>query len=461
MITQPNTPDGYRLLHEGAIALAEVECNGMCVDEAYLDLAYKQTMERVVVMKDDLVKSEVAKTWRNRFRGKTNFNSTLQLGTILFDVMGYESPGKTKGGKHHQTDEDALETVDDPFVQKFLAVKKLEKAAKTNLLGIKREIINGKIHCFFNLNVARTYRSSSSDFNYQNIPVRDEEISQLIRRCFRARPGNQLVETDYNGAEVRTSACYNKDPRLIDYILDKSKDMHRDMAMELYKLPMKEVTKEIRHRAKNMFVFPQFYGSWFLECAPPLWGESNKLKTTSGLLLRDHLKNVGFKKLGEYEDGMVDPGSFMEHVKKSERDMWDKRFAVYSKWKKSWYAAYQNHGYFHTLSGFTCRGYMTKNEVINYPVQGSAFHCLLWSLIQLVGKHMKRKGMKSMIVGQIHDSIVADVVPSELDDYVTLVRRVMTQLITNVYPWLIVPMEVDFEIAPVGGTWADKAKVEL
>src|SRR5690606_6500640 len=125
---------------------------------------------------------------------------------------------------------------DHPFVKTYLEIKKLTKAVSTNFRGILREVVDGKVHCFFNLHLVQTYRSSSDSFNYQNIPVREEEIAKLIRRSFVARPGRQIIEIDIKGAEVITAACYHKDPTMLAYIKDPSKDMHRDMAMELYLL---------------------------------------------------------------------------------------------------------------------------------------------------------------------------------------------------------------------------------
>jgi len=359
-----------------------------------------------------------------------------------------------------------LLTVDHPFVQEFLEMKKLQKAVGTNLKGILREAVDGVVNPFFNLQFARTYRSSSEAFNFQNIPIRDPEIAQLIRRAFVPRKGRRIVEVDYSGAEVRMGASYHKDPTMISYIMDPSKDMHRDMAVELFKIP--ELTmlaahkggekwaKEVRHRAKNMFVFPEFYGDWYIDCTRSLWDEVPKL-TVGSVPMVDHLRSVGLK-----ECGALDPredavkGTFEHHVQMVERNFWDVRFPVYSNWKVRWFKEYQKRGWFQTLTGFICQGEMRKNEAINYPVQGSAFHCLLWSLIRLVRREMVKLKMKSLIVGQIHDSIVADVVPEELDDYLALCRKVMVDKLSGHWPWLVVPMEIEAEVTGIDESWAMK-----
>lgn len=457
----PYTEESYQLLHEGAIVLAEVEGNGMAVDVEYIHAATKQSKIHIAEKLVELEQTEVMKAWRRTYRNKTNLNSGDQLGHVLFNVMQFPAPKKTEGDKY-STDDDTLSEVDDPFVDIYLSQKKLNKAINTNLKGILREVVNGRIHCFFNLHSTLTYRSSSDSFNFQNLPVRDPVIAQLIRGAFTASKGNQIVEVDINGAEVVVAACYHKDPVMIEYILDPKKDMHRDTAMELFSLPQTEITKAIRHAAKNQFVFPQFYGDWYMDCAPALWKSAGKLLTASGKPLRDHLARNGMATLGTMDmKSRPVAGTFEYRVQQTEQAFWGKRFKKYAQWKKDWVNEYKTKGYIETLTGFICQGFMKKNEVINYPVQGSAFHCLLWSLIRIVNRELKRRNMKSLVVGQIHDSIVGDIVPAELDDYLGICQRVMTVLVVRRYPWLIVPMKIEAEVAPVGGSWADKEKYEI
>ena len=116
--------------------------------------------------------------------------------------------------------------------------------------------------------------------------------------------------------------------------------------------------------------------------------------------------------------------------------------------------------YFDTLTGFRIEGLYKRNEVINYPVQGSAFHWLLWSLIR-IQKLLKKYKMKSLLVGQIHDSIVGDVHKKELRDYLDIVKQVMTIDVRKHWEWIIVPLRIEAEVAPVGGSWFDKKEVKI
>ncbi len=221
--------------------------------------------------------------------------------------------------------------------------------------------------------------------------------------------------------------------------------------------------KNIRYCSKNKFVFPEFYGSWYFSCAPALWEaiETMKLHTRDGTSLRDYLKTKGISKLGSLERGSKPvKGTFMYHIKDVENDFWNNRFKVYKQWRADWYKDYQENLEFTTLTGFTISGIMQKNEVINYPVQGVAFHCLLWSLIRLQ-KLLKKYNMKSLIIGQIHDSIVADVVDTELYDYLQIANQVLTVDIKKHWNWIITPIEIEAEVAPVGKSWYEKKVMKI
>lgn len=463
MKTLPYTEDAYRLLHEGAITLGLVEHNGIKIDTRYLDKTLQETGNTIREKQETLSESDVMKAWKDRYRSKTNFDSAQQLGKVLFEVMGFKSPGRTSGGQNYKTDEEALTTVKHPFVKDYLEIKKLQKGVQF-LEGIRAEVCEGFLHPSFNLHIVKTYRSSSDSPNFQNLPVRNANLKKMVRRCIVARKGRRIIEIDYGGIEVKVSACYHEDPTMIRYIEDKTTDMHRDMAMECYLLPQEEVTKDIRYCAKNKFVFPQFYGSWWFDCSRNLWRAIGQmeLKTTSGIPLRDHLRKKGIKKLGEQnrDNARPVPGSYEEHIQKVERRFWDKRFPVYTRWKKRWYTDYQQQGWFATKTGFVCQGYMSRNDAINYPVQGSAFHCLLWSLIELQKEITKRR-MKTLIVGQIHDSIIADVPENEVEEFLRLVREIMIDRLMAEWEWINVPLEIEAEMSPVGGSWVDKEKVEI
>ncbi len=460
----PYKKSAYKLLHDGAIALAEVEGNGIKIDTKYLEKAILQTGKKIKRLQIKLEKTDVTKTWKKVYRSKTNFNSNDQLGKVLFEHMGIEAPELTKTGKY-RTNEKSLMQIDHPFVEMYLKIKKLDKALGTYLKGIDKEVVNGFIYPNFNLNIVRTYRSSCNSPNIHNVPVRDEEIRELIRKAIIARPGNQLVEMDFKGIEVAVAACYHEDPRMIEYLKNPKKDLHRDLAAECFKLNLNQVTKDIRFYGKNGFVFPQFYGSMYTDCARNLWEAitTADLKTKKGTPLKKYLRKKGITELGECDiEEKPRPGTFEKHIQQIEQRFWKKKFPTYAKWKKEWYYKYLDKGYMLTKTGFICQGFMSRNEIISYPIQGSAFHCLLWSLIKLVMKgELKKRKMKSLVVAQIHDSVLGDVPPEELDDYLVLVNNVTTKLLRKAWKWINVPLGVEAEVCPVGGSWFDKEEMRI
>jgi len=479
---RPVNIEAYQLLHQGSIALSKVEANGIRVDTDYLNKALKETGEEIERLNNNLKKDKIYETWRKRFGERTKIDSNQQLGEVLFNVMGYPCVDKTDKGKP-KTDEEALEKVDLQFVTDYLQAKKLKKARGTYLTGIRRETVHGFLHPVFNLHFAQTYRGSCDSPNFQNMPIRRYEIAKLIRQCFIPRkPTNHIIESDYSGVEVHGAYWYHQDPVMFEYLSDKTKDMHRDMAQACFMLPNKQMIptdkkdakriKKIRYCGKNMFVFPQFYGDWFYSCGPSLWNamESHELKLRSGTTVREWLKHKGIRsqgsvKLIQNNKGKwvyppTKPGTFIDHIKKVESNFWNKKFKVYKQWKDEWYAEYLENGGFTTLTGFYIDGPMKRNEVLNYPVQGVAFHCLLWSLIRLTKLFHKYK-MKSLIIGQIHDSIVGDVPRKERKDYLELSKQVMTVDLKKHWPFVNSPLEVEAEVAPAGKSWFEKEVVEI
>jgi hypothetical protein len=252
------------------------------------------------------------------------------------------------------------------------------------------------------------------------------------------------------GIEVRASTFYNKDPVLINYILDKTTDMHKDMASECYMLPKDKVTKEIRYCAKNMFVFPAFYGSYYKQIAPHLWNAIGdmKLKLSDGTDLASHVA----ARIGDRND-------FMAHIQKVENAFWNDRFKVYTQWKKDFYSKYLERGYFDSLTGFRYKGEFKRNQVLNYAIQGTAFHCLLWSFIELTKEFIKNK-WKSKVIGQIHDSIITEIHDSEFEAYKVLIKDIMTRRVVQAFPFINVPLEVEIEAAGVDESWHKKKAVK-
>jgi DNA polymerase-1 len=457
---KPVNNQAYQLLHDGTIALSKVESNGIRVDLDYLEKTTENVSIEIKERTEKIKSSKIGKLWKKIYRHKTKFGSREQLGTILFKEMKIPNPYRTASGNRYKADESVLEKIDHPFVQEYLHLEKLKKIKSTYLKGIFRESINGFIHPVFNLGIAATFRSSCDSPNFQNIPIRIPWIAELIRKCFIPRKGNQLVEIDYGRIEVCGSTCYHKDPNMIKYITDPSRDMHRDAAQECFILSKDKVNKDIRYCGKNNFVFPQFYGDYYIDCAKNLWGNISRLNLTlpNGKSLYEHLKKKGINRLGECNpDKKPLPGTFEKHIQEVEYKFWNQTFKTYNQWKKLWWESYLETGGFYMLTGFYVEGIYKRNQVINYPIQGISFHFLLWSLIRLQ-KLLRKYKMKTIIIGQIHDSIIADVYKGELKDYLHMSKKVMTEDIRKHWKWINVPLEIEAEVCDIDQSWNEKKK---
>lgn len=458
--------EGYELLHNGVIELSAVEANGIRIDLKRLEKSKSFIDKEMRQLRHQLEEDKVGawRVWRKRYGAKANLSSREQLGVVL-GTLGYKLDKRTSKGNIATDDEALAHLGDDPFITKLRKYFDYSKAVGTFITGIEREIRGDRIHPVFNLHLVITFRSSSDSPNFQNFPVRDKEIAQLVRSLFIPSPKSCIVENDFKGIEVGVSACYHKDPMFIKDITTPGRDMHRDMAAEIYLLDTKQVSKDARYGAKNKFVFPQFYGQKWPDCAPNLWEwiDKGKLQTMDGMPLYEHLKAQGIKKLGE-GDFDTDPqkGTFTYHVKQVEQKFWGERFKGYDAWKRRWFNSYLERGYFDFYTGFRSAGNFTRNQVNNAPIQGSAFHCLLWTLIQ-VNRKLRKYQMKSKVVGQIHDSLIGDVRVDEMRQYLEIVHQTATVELRKHYPWLIVPLEIEFEITPEEGvgTWFDKKEVHF
>ena len=455
---QPHTNliEAYHLLHNGILALSRAEQQGICVDVEYLDRKHAFLNKKISRLERKFEESKFYKDWEKSIGKAPNPNSGVQLGKFLYEVKGLKPPKLTDSGKG-STDKEAITTLNIKELNGVLEARKLRKIRDTYLDGFNREQVNGVIHPSFNLHLVKTYRSSSSNPNFQNIPNRDKEAMQLTRGALFPREGHQLLEVDYGQLEVRIAACYNQDKKLIHDILNG--DMHADMAKELFMIDDfdKNIPEHdyLRAATKNGFVFPEFYGSYYKNTADDLaykWGElpHGRWKPGQGVpmpigTLADHFISKGIKSYDQ----------FVKHVQRIENEFWNVRYREYTRWKEKWWKMYQKNGYIETFTGFRCTEIMGKNDAINYPIQGAAFHCLLWSLIE-VDKMLQIMGWRSRIIGQIHDSIVLDVYPPELPMLIKHVRKITTVDLPAAWEWISVPLDVDFEICDVDASWAEK-----
>lgn len=422
----------YKLLHEGAEAFSEVQKNGIKIDIKKAKNFERKWANELDELKDKLLSSKEASRFKRKTRKELSFNKTLSgkdLQVLLFDILKFKPIKQTKTG--YSTDATTLETFKDKseFVSILLRYKKVDKLLNTYLSQFLRYEVDGFIYPTFNLHFAESYRSSSSEPNFQNIPKRSEE-SKIIRSLIISRWGSEgaVAEVDYSSMEVRIIACVTHDPVLIDYLVGGG-DMHGDWGEILFKVGKKEIPKKIfkrlRQGAKNGFVFPNFYGSYWKNTAAGLWDWMPK----------------GMRETWEYED-------WVEHVRSCEKKFW-KKFHVTREWQDSLVRKYKRTGYVQDSSwGFRRFGYLSRNHIYNFPIQGPAYHCLQWDINEIVLRRdcFKPESIDSLLCGEIHDALFWDMKIKESDKLRKNVDYIMTEQIREENKWLIVPLETEWSV---------------
>ena len=442
---------------KGWKSLAKAERHGMATDEPYYAEITQTLTNRLKELEKTILADEVSIRYARSMKKILNIRSTPAVSKAL-TLQGIEVEKKTKGGDD-SADKEVLQKIDLQFCRDVLEYRKVYKILSTYVSGFLEESTDGVLHPFFNLHIARTGRSSCSNPNIQNIPVRDEESKSIVRKGIIPRKGRKILEVDFSGLEVHIAGCYTRDPTLVAYLHDKTTDMHRDESTYIFRIAQAQVTKEIRFYVKNGWVFPEFYGSYWKNCAKNLWtnvvkeglrllAKGDNPKKPTGPTVKEWLAGLGIKTLADFE----------EHCKKHEKVFWG-RYKIFKEWQSGVKKNYRDNLYVDSFFGFRRNDYMT-NEVINSSIQGTAFHCLLWCFNRLT-EIAEEEDWKSFLMGQIHDSILIDLDPAEEQHILATIRRVMTVELPASFDWINVPLDVEIEMTEVDQPWYFKKEYKF
>lgn len=478
---------GVDFFNDAVHMLEEVTHNGLRIDEDYIDEQAEGIDEEVKEIEEEIFNSKEVKGYlKDTGLKEFDIDSTTKLSPFFYDYLKLPVKYKTAKSENPAADEKALTEMNNWISDEIISRRKLLKIKDTYLEQLKNNSANGWIHPNFNLQIARTLRSSASGPSIQNYPKRNEEAKKYARSGIFPKEGHIFMEADFSGIEVSTSAIYHQDPTFINYLKDEHSDMHRDNTGDLFLLTEEEITKMLRFYGKNGWTFPEFYGDYFGSCAINLWKNCCDLQIYgSKLSIRDHLRSKtfirrfeesklvkvfmkeGIKKVREKDVhlvheavntiqkiGVTNLETFKQYCRMVEYYMWYVRFPVYTEWKEKCQKDYQKKGYVETFFGFIFGGYLDKKQVTNYPIQSTAFHLLLWSMIQL-SNIRKKERWKSFFMGEIHDSMLVSVHPKELEHVKERILYVCTKKIIKEFPWINVPYKIDIEYTEVNQSWND------
>ncbi|HOK97731.1 MAG TPA: DNA polymerase I [Bacteroidales bacterium] len=391
--------------------LIDMEKNGFALDVDYLYQYKKILIEEIIQLENQIF--ALAGT-------PFNIASPRQLGEILFEHLKIPYEGKLTKTKQYSTNEETLQQLIDkhPIVEKILDYRGLTKLLSTYVDALPK-LINpntGKIHTSFNQTLTVTGRLSSNNPNLQNIPIRDEK-GREIRKAFIPSEGNLLLSADYSQIELRIIAHMSNDTNMIEAFLSDA-DIHAATAAKIFKVPLEAVDREQRRKAKTAN-FGIIYGISAFGLAQRM----NISRKEASDLIAEYFKT--FPGVQRYMTEIIQfarEKGYVETLFKRRRYLPD----------------------IHSQNA-TVRG-MAERNAINSPIQGSAADIIKVAMINIFDKMRERK-LKTKMILQVHDELVFDVFPSELDEVTELVRYEMEHAYT-----LKVPLKVD---VGVGKNWLE------
>ena len=387
--------------------LADMELTGILVDVDYLDQVALELKEK---MED--VEREIYELAGVTF----NIMSPSQLAKVLFETLQIPYPKRVKDGKY-STSKDILDKIRfvHPIVDKILEYRTLAKLYTNYAVGLKAEVReDGRIHTIFTQTLTRTGRLSSISPNLQNIPAR-QEYSKLIRKAFIPDPNSKLLSSDYSQVELRVFAHMSNAENLIQAFVD-GKDIHTKTASDIYHVPMEEVTKDMRRTAKAVN-FGILYGISSFGLSEDLGIDIQTAKK----FIDNYLKTY--------------PG-IAEYMEEEKKKAYELGYVTTLMNRRRVIEELKNKNYLIRSSG--------ERIALNTPIQGTAADILKKAMVEIYDEFQKR-GLKSKMLIQVHDELVFNVLDSELDEVIAIVRNIMEHTIE-----LKVPLKVDIEY---GNNW--------
>lgn len=396
-----------------AHVLAGMEITGVSVDTNYL---------KVLTNEFDFKISGIEKKIFNLAGEGFNLNSPKQVAYILFDKMQLKTT-KKRGKSKNSTSAEVLNILAEDYeiaklILEYRKYAKL-KSTYTDSLPALIDPKDNRIHTSYNQTVTTTGRLSSSNPNLQNIPIRTEEGNK-IRQAFVPKDKNNylILSADYSQVELRILAHVSGDENLIN-AFNSGIDVHTITASKVFEVPINEVTKEMRYKAKAVN-FGIVYGQ-------SKYGLAKALKITS--TEADNFINKYFETYPRIKDYMH---NMVELVEKQ--------------------------GYVETIFGR--RRYLeneinspnamirefAKRAAINHPMQGSASDLIKIAMIDFV-RVLKEYNLKSRLIIQVHDELVVEIAIEELD----IVKRLILESMELKQP-LKVPLLIDVN---VGESWKE------
>ncbi len=406
--------------------LAEMEYNGIRLDVPFLK-NFSVELESQLVVIEKSIHEAVGHTF--------NIGSPKQLREVLFQELKLPVQRRTGQTNEASTDQETLEKLArldaDKYPAAKIAVSIVEHRQISKLKGTYVDALpalvnakSGRIHTSFNQTVAETGRLSSSDPNLQNIPIKTIQ-GQQIRRAFLPREGWLLMSADYSQVELRLLAHFCKDESLREAFAN-NRDIHTAVAAEIFKVGLNEVTAEQRRKAKTVN-FGVVYGMSAFGLAEAL----NISRTEAAEFIDMYFGR--YPSVLNYQDDLL-------------RDCRKNGYVKTILGRRRQFAAHE----ISDRPNYRSRK-MIDRQAINMEIQGSAADLMKIAILKVQHRLNAEKREAKMLL-TVHDELVFEVPPAELEDVAVLVRDEMANAMK-----LEVPLDVDVYAGP---NWLETEEVK-
>ena len=385
--------------------LAKLEQSGIRFDVEVISKIALEFEERLTELRQKII--EMAGE-------EFNPNSVIELQNILFEKLKLHEhykikPKKIKLGNQMSTDEETLEKIsENELPRAILDYRTINKLKNTYVDQLPTYIhqISGCIHSTFRQTGTATGRLSSENPNLQNIPVRSSEGRRIRRAFISSGKEKTLVSADYSQIELRIVAHYSKDPTFIDAYRNNL-DIHALTASAIFKVPEKEVTREMRSRAKEV---------------------------NFGLIYR-----MGAERLSIVtKTSKAEAKEFIERYfeKYSTIHALQERFLEQARKEGFTETMFGRRRYLPEINGKGLLKRMAEGAAINTPIQGSAAEIIKLAMIA-VDKQICEKQMQSRMILTVHDELVFDTLKEELDELCKTIQQTMENVVGLEVPLLV------------------------
>jgi DNA polymerase-1 len=383
--------------------LADMEMAGIALDVEYLEKFSQELKERI-----GLIKTQIFEAVGSEF----NLNSPQQLSEALFERLQLTPPDRTQktSSGFYSTAAGTLEAMkgDHPVVDWVLEYRELSKLKNTYVDALPLQVNphTGRVHTSYNQAGSVTGRIASSKPNLQNIPIRTE-LGRQVRKAFIAEPGHVLLAVDYSQVELRIVAHMSDDETMLA-AFNAGQDIHAATAAAIFDVPIDQVTKDQRNRAKGVN-FGLIYGM-------SAFGLSRYTDIT--LAEAEDFVNAYFEQF---------PGvkSYLENMKTQAAEQGYVETLL------------GRRRYFLTLKNQTNRNIRNREEreAINAPIQGTAADIMKIAMLKVPGALQTAKLSAKMLL-QVHDELVLECPEEELKPTADLVRQIMEEAYSLKIPLL-------------------------